>query len=72
MLTGLTIFLPINLCPQNVACFLHVMTIYSNAGKLHLSGNQTVTEYEMSGKPYNQKSGLINLTNERIFQVMTR
>ena len=29
-------------------------------GELRLSGNQTVTEYEMSGKPYSQKSGLKN------------
>ena len=41
-------------------------------GELRLSGNHTVTEYEMSGKPYSQKSGLKNHTNERIFQVMTR
>ena len=31
----------------------------------------TVTEYEMSGKPYSQKSGLKNYTNERMFQVIT-
>ena len=30
-----------------------------------------MTDYEMSGKPYSQKSGLKNHTNERIFQVMT-
>ena len=41
-------------------------------GELRLSGNHTVTEYEMSGKPYSQKSGLKNHTNEQIFQVMTR
>ena len=41
-------------------------------GELRLSGNHTVTEYEMSGKPYSQKSGLKNHTNERMFQVMTR
>ena len=41
-------------------------------GELRLSRNHTVTEYEMSGKPYSQKSGLKNHTNERIFQVMTR
>ena len=41
-------------------------------GELRLSGNHTVTEYEMSGKPYSQKSGLKNHTNERIFRVMTR
>ena len=41
-------------------------------GELRLSGNHTVTEYEMSGKPYSQKSGLKNHTNERIFQVMAR
>ena len=40
-------------------------------GELRLSGNHTVTEYEMSGKPYSQKSGLKNHTNGRIFQVMT-
>ena len=40
--------------------------------ELRLSGNHTVTEYEMSGKSYSQKSGLENHTNERIFQVMTR
>ena len=41
-------------------------------GELPLSGNHTVTEYEMSGKPYSQKSGLKSHTNERMFQVMTR
>ena len=39
-------------------------------GELSLSGNHTVTEYEMGGEPYNQKSGWINHSNERIFQVM--
>ena len=39
-------------------------------GELRLSGNHSVTEYEMSGKPCSQKSGLKNHTNERIFQVM--
>ena len=42
------------------------------SGELRLSGNHTVTEYEMSGKPCSQKSGLKNHTNGRIFQVMTR
>ena len=41
-------------------------------GELSLSGKHTVTENEISGKPYSQKSGLKNHTNERIFQVMTR
>ena len=41
------------------------------AGELRLSGNHTVTEYEMSGEPYSQKSGWIKHSNERIFQVMT-
>ena len=41
-------------------------------GELRLSRNHTLTEYEMSDKPYSQKSGLKNYTNERIFQVMTR
>ena len=40
-------------------------------GELHLSGNHTVTEYEMSGEPYSHKSGWINHSNERISQVMT-
>ena len=40
-------------------------------GKLGLSGNHTVTEFEMSGKPYSQKRGWINHSNEPIFQVMT-
>ena len=39
-------------------------------GELSLSGNHTVTEYEMSGEPYSQKSGWINHSNEQIFQVM--
>ena len=43
----------------------------SPKGELRLSGNHSVTEYEMSGKPYSQKSGLKIHTNERIFQVMT-
>ena len=47
-----------------VSCFF--------GGELRLSGNYTVTEYEMIGKPCSQKSGLKNHTNERIFQVMTR
>ena len=41
-------------------------------GELRLSGNHTVTEYEMSAKPYSQKSRFKNHTNEQIFQVMTR
>ena len=36
-----------------------------------LSGNHTVTENEMSGEPYSQKSGWKNHSNEQIFQVMT-
>ena len=40
------------------------------SGELHLSGNHTVTEYEISGEPYSQKSGWINHSNERISQVM--
>ena len=40
-------------------------------GELRLSGNHTVTEYEMSGEAYSQKSGWIIHSNERIFQVMT-
>ena len=35
------------------------------------SGNHAVAVYEMSGKPYSQKSGCINHSYERIFQVMT-
>ena len=30
-------------------------------GELRLSGNHTVTEYEMSGEPYSEKSGWINI-----------
>ena len=41
------------------------------SGELRLSGNHTVTEYEMSGDPYSQKRGWIIHSNERIFQVMT-
>ena len=57
---------------------LVVETIETNSlscpckGELRLSGNHTVKEYEMSGKPYSQKSELENHTNERIFQVMPR
>ena len=40
------------------------------AGELRLSGNSTVTEYEMSGEPYSQKSGWIKHSSEGIFQVM--
>ena len=40
-------------------------------GELCLSGNHTVTKYEMSGEPYSQKSRWIKHSNERIFQVMT-
>ena len=40
-------------------------------GELHLSGNHSVTEYEMSREPYSQKSGWIKHSNERIFQLMT-
>ena len=43
---------------------------YASLGELRLSGNHTVTEYEISGEPYSQKSGWIKHTNERIFQVM--
>ena len=51
---------------------LQMLSADDKRGELRLSGNHTVTEYEMSGKPYSQKSGLKNHTNERIFQVMTR
>ena len=40
-------------------------------GQLRLSGNHTVTEHEMSGEPYSQKSGWIHQSNEQTFQVMT-
>ena len=43
--------------------------IYSPKGELRLSGNHTMTVYKISGKPYSQKSGLKNHTNEQIFQV---
>ena len=46
--------------------------LWFQRGELRLSGNHTVTEYEMSSKPYSQKSGLKNHTNQRILQVMTR
>ena len=36
-------------------------------GELRLSGNHTMTEYEMSREPNSQKSGRINHSNERIF-----
>ena len=39
-------------------------------GELRLSGNNTVTEYEMSGEPYSEKSGWTKHSNERTFQVM--
>ena len=59
-----------------LVCLCLVVTCWERAdllaGELSLSGNHTVTEYEMSGKPYSQKSGLKNHTNELIFQVMTR
>ena len=35
-------------------------------GELRLSGNHTVTEYEMNGEPYSQKSGWKKHSNERI------
>ena len=31
--------------------------IHNKMGELRLSENHTVTEYEMSGEPYSQKSG---------------
>ena len=40
-------------------------------GELRLSRTHTLTEYEMSGEPYSQESGLINHSNVQIFQVMT-
>ena len=40
-------------------------------GELHLSGNHTETEYEMSGEPYSQKSRWIVQSNKQYFQVMT-
>ena len=62
-----------------VTCYKHTRTFYAKArnvtvhlsGEFRLSGNHTVTEYEMSGEPYSQKSGWIIHSNERIFQVMT-
>ena len=42
----------------------------SSVGELSLSENHTVTEYEMSGESHIQKSGWINHSNDRIFQVM--
>ena len=35
-------------------------------GELLLSGNHTVKEHEMSGKPYSQKRGWINHSNEQL------
>ena len=46
-----------------------MVTYHILGGELRLSGNHTVTEYEMSGEPYSQKSGWIIHSNERIFQV---
>ena len=37
-------------------------------GELCLNGNQTVTEYEMSGEPHSQKSRWINQLIERNFR----
>ena len=55
-----------------VCCSGHVQfTSCSLTGELRLSGNHTVSEYEMSGEPYSKKSGWIKNSNERIFQVMT-
>ena len=51
--------------------FLETLSNYETQGELRLSGNHTVTEYEMSGEPYSQNSGWIKHSNERIFQVMT-
>ena len=42
----------------------------SSVGELSLSENHTVTEFAMSGESHIQKSGWINHSNERIFQVM--
>ena len=39
-------------------------------GELRLSGNHTLTEYEMSGELYSQKGEWIIHSNEGIFQVM--
>ena len=46
------------------------VSIVIGTGELRLSGNHTVTENEMSGEPYSQKSGWIIDSNERMFQVM--
>ena len=54
-----------DLIDQNI-CIVNMIEL----GELRLSGNHTVTEYEMSGEPYSQKRGWIKHSNERIFQVM--
>ena len=46
-----------------VTCEVAVAMV-SYTGELLLSGNHTVTEYEMSGEPYSQKSGWIIHSNE--------
>ena len=39
--------------------------VFTLSGKLPLSTNHTLTEYEMSGEPYSQKSIWMNHSNER-------
>ena len=60
-------FLSLKEAAQNAT----LLDFYNFSGELCLSGNHTVTEYEMSGEPYSQKSGWIIHSNERIFKVMT-
>ena len=55
---------------HSMMCINLCLQVDFQTGELRLSGNHTVTEYEMSGEPYSQKSGWIKHTNERIFQVI--
>ena len=44
-------------------CMCYLILVYKR-GELRLGGNHAVTEYEMSGEPYSQKSGWIIHSNE--------
>ena len=57
--------------PQGVKGGRYNNKIKKLTGEFRLSGNHTLTQYEMSGEPYSQKSGWIKHSNEGIFQVMT-
>ena len=67
------LFYDMSMCEQDIYELCHTKWELPSIlvlGELRLGGSHTVTEYEMSGEPYSQKSGWIKHSNERTFHVM--